>query len=130
MIGLDTNVLVRYLQQDDPHNSPKAIALIHSLSSDRQGYISLVTLVEVVWVLVRKFSLERKEVMRIVDSLLRAEELVVERASLVRSALYLYESSRAGFSDCLIAEQGRIAGCDYTFTFDQAASKITGMKPL
>jgi predicted nucleic-acid-binding protein len=130
MIGLDTNVLVRYLQQDDPHLSPKATALIHSLSSDHQGYISLVTLVEVVWVLVRKFKLERKEIIRIVDSLLRAEELIIERSSFVRSALYGYENSKAGFSDCLIAEQGRVAGCDFTVTFDQTAAKAGIMKPL
>lgn len=130
MIGLDTNVLVRYLQLDDPHLSPKATALVHSLSNERLGYVSLVTLVEVVWVLVRKFKLERKEIVRIVDSLLRAEELVVERSSFVRSVLYLYETSKAGFSDCLIAEQGRIAGCDYIVTFDQTAAKAGLMKPL
>ena len=130
MIGLDTNVLVRYLQQDDPHLSPKTAALVHSLSSERQGYISLVTLVELVWVLIRKFKLGRKEIVHIVDSLLRSEELIIERSSFVRSVLYIYENSKAGFSDCLIAEQGRIAGCDYTLTFDQTAAKAGVMKPL
>ncbi|MBV8630395.1 MAG: type II toxin-antitoxin system VapC family toxin [Silvibacterium sp.] len=130
MIGLDTNVLVRYLQQDDPQLSSRATALIHSLSGERQGYISLVTLVELVWILVRKFKLERKQIVCIVDSLLRAEELIVERSGFVRSVLHLYENSKAGFSDCLIAEQGSVAGCDYTLTFDQTAAKAGGMKPL
>ena len=130
MIGLDTNVLVRYLQQDDFHLSPKASALIHSLSRERQGYIALVTLVEVIWVLVRRFRLERKEIVRVVDSLLRAEELIIEESSFVRSVLHLYENSKAGFSDCLIAEQGRIAGCDYTVTFDQTAARAGIMKVL
>ena len=130
MIGLDTNVLVRYLQQDDPYQASKATALIHSLHSDRRGYVSLVTLVEVVWVLVRKFKLERKELVRIVDSLLRSEELVIEQSNLVRSALHLFDNSKAGFSDCLVVEQGRAAGCDYTVTFDQTAAKVAGMKLL
>jgi predicted nucleic-acid-binding protein len=41
MIGLDTNVLVRYIAQDDPVQSPKAMRLIESLAADDPGYVSL-----------------------------------------------------------------------------------------
>ena len=130
MIGIDTNVLVRYLQQDEPSQNAKANALIGSLTSERRGFVSLVTLVEVVWVLNRKFRLERRVLVQVIDSLLRAQELVVERAEAVRKALYLFEDSKAGFSDCLVAQLGRAAGCDYTVTFDQTAAKTAGMKLL
>jgi predicted nucleic-acid-binding protein len=130
MIGIDTNVLVRYLQQDDPSQNAKASALIGSLNSDRRGYVSLITLAEVVWVLTRRFKLERRALAQIVDSLLRVQELVIEQAEVVRKALYLFEDSKAGFSDCLVAQLGRAAGCDYTVTFDQTAAKTAGMKFL
>jgi predicted nucleic-acid-binding protein len=130
MIGLDTNVLVRYLQQDDPAQTAKANALIGSLNSERRGYVSLIALAEVVWILSRKFGLDRKALIQIIDSLLRAQELVVEQAEVVRKALYLFEDSKAGFSDCLIAQLGRAAGCDYTVTFDLAAARTASMKLL
>ena len=130
MIGLDTNVLVRYLQQDDPAQTAKANALIGSLNSERRGYVSLIALAEVVWILSRKFELDRKALIQIIDSLLRAQELVVEQAEVVRKALYLFEDSKAGFSDCLIAQLGRAAGCDYTVTFDLAAARTASMKLL
>jgi predicted nucleic-acid-binding protein len=130
MIGLDTNVLVRYLQQDDPTQTAKANALIGSLNSERRGYVSLIALAEVVWILSRKFGLDRKALIQIIDSLLRAQELVVEQAEVVRKALYLFEDSKAGFSDCLIAQLGRAAGCDYTVTFDLAAARTASMKLL
>jgi predicted nucleic-acid-binding protein len=130
MIGLDTNVLVRYLQQDDPAQTAKANALIGSLNSERRGYVSLIALAEVVWILSRKFALDRKALIQIIDSLLRAQELVIEQAEVVRKALYLFEDSKAGFSDCLIAQLGRAAGCDYTVTFDLTAARTASMKLL
>jgi predicted nucleic-acid-binding protein len=130
MIGLDTNVLVRYLQEDDPAQTAKANMLISSLNSERRGYVSLLTLAEVVWILSRKFRLDRKTLVQIIDSLLRAQELIIEQTDVARKALYLFEDSKAGFSDCLIAQLGHAAGCDYTVTFDQAAGKTAGMKLL
>lgn len=50
MIGLDTNVLVRYLAQDDPTQSPRATEIIEQeISKEKPGYISSVVLVETVW---------------------------------------------------------------------------------
>jgi predicted nucleic-acid-binding protein len=130
MIGLDTNILVRYLQEDDPAQTAKANMLISSLNSERRGYVSLITLAEVVWILSRKFRLDRKTLVQIIDSLLRAQELIIEQTDVARKALYLFEDSKAGFSDCLIAQLGHAAGCDCTVTFDQAAGKTAGMKLL
>ncbi|MCW0008428.1 type II toxin-antitoxin system VapC family toxin, partial [Burkholderia pseudomallei] len=95
MIGLDTNVLVRYLVQDDPVQSKKATRLIESLTDDHPGYITQVALVEVVWVLARAYDAERDEITQVIEALLRTKELVIESAETVWKALRLYSGSSA-----------------------------------
>lgn len=130
MIGLDTNVVIRYIAQDDPVQSQKATRLIESLSSDVPGYIPLVALVEIVWVLEESYGLTKKELIVILETLLRTKELVVERAEVVARALGVFLASRAGFSDCLIERCAQAAKCEYTLTFDKAAAKSAGMRLL
>lgn len=130
MIGLDTNVVIRYIAQDDPVQSQKATRLIESLSSDAPGYIPLVALVEIVWVLEESYGLTKKELIVILETLLRTKELVVERAEVVARALGVFWASRAGFSDCLIERCAQAAKCEYTLTFDKAAAKSAGMRLL
>ena len=130
MIGLDTNVLIRYLTEDDPHQTEKAAALIEARSPDDPGFISLAALTEVSWVLQRSYRFDRKAIAAAIAALLYAQEVVIERAEAVREALRFFEESRAGFSDCLIAQLGQLAGCEYTVTFDRAAAKLPGMKLL
>ncbi|WP_249181098.1 PIN domain-containing protein [Burkholderia vietnamiensis] len=90
MIGLDTNVLVRYFAQDDVEQSRKATALMESLSTDRPGYVSQVALVEVVSVLGRCYGVEREQMKEIIDSMIGTKELAVEGADTVRKALRVY----------------------------------------
>jgi len=124
MIGLDTNVLVRYFAQDDPVQAKKAGALIESLTPELPGYVTQVALVEVVWVLGRAYGAERVEI----ETLLRTKEVVVEAAETVWKALRLYAGSSADFADCLIERACNVAQCEYTATFDIKASKATGMR--
>ncbi|WP_105131760.1 PIN domain-containing protein [Burkholderia sp. BE12] len=129
MIGLDTNVLVRYFTQDDAVQSTKATALMDSLSAERPGYVSQVALAEVVWVLERCYGVEREQMKDIIDSMIGTKELVVEGADTVRKALRVYAtSSKADFADCLIERSGHAAECEYTATFDGAAAKVAGMQ--
>ncbi|RUL70150.1 PIN domain-containing protein [Dyella choica] len=128
MIGLDTNVLVRYFAQDDPVQARKAGALIESLTPERPGYVSQVALVEVIWVLGRAYRVERVEIARVIETLLRTKEVVVEAAETVWKALRLYVSSSADFADCLIERACHEAHCEYTATFDTKAAKSTGMR--
>ncbi|VWC92238.1 PIN domain-containing protein [Burkholderia lata] len=129
MIGLDTNVLVRYFAQDDVVQSKKATALMETLSVERPGYVSQVALVEVVWVLGRCYGVEREQMKDIIDSMIATKELVVEGADTVRKALRAFVSSaKADFSDCLIERSGHTADCEYTATFDVTASKVAGMR--
>ena len=130
MIGLDTNVLVRYVQQDDPVQSAKANAVIGSLTSERRGFIASSVLVELAWVLTSKYKVGRNDVADVLQSFLLSQEVRVEQAPIVWRALHLYRASKADFADCLIERLGAAAGCDYTVTFDQAAAKTAGMKLL
>ncbi|MGF6604444.1 putative nucleic-acid-binding protein [Paraburkholderia sp. GAS448] len=128
MIGLDTNVLVRYFAQDDAAQSKKATALMESFSAERPGYVSQIALVEVVWVLGRCYDVERDQMKDIIESMLATKELVVEGADTVRKALRVFAASdKADFADCLIERSGHVAECEYTATFDVTASKVVGM---
>ena len=128
MIGLDTNVVVRYLTRDDPTQWSLAVKLIRSLSPDSPGFISLIVLAEIVWVLEDSYSFTKERIEEVVDVLLRSRELVIERADLVRQALRTFGLSRADFAACLIEGCARIAGCTYTATFDRKAAAHIGMR--
>lgn len=128
MIGLDTNVLVRYFAQDDAAQSKKATVLMESFSAERPGYVSQIALVEVVWVLVRCYGVERVQMKDVIESMLGTKELVLEGADTVRKALRVFAASdKADFADCLIERSGHAAECEYTATFDVTASKVVGM---
>lgn len=123
MIGLDTNVLVRYLAQDDPKQSRQAALLIESLTPANPGFVSTVALVEALWVMEVAYGAARTRLAEIVEVLLQTDALIVEAAELVWRALYSYRSGKADFSDHLIHQVGKAAGCEFTATFDRAAAR-------
>jgi predicted nucleic-acid-binding protein len=129
MIGLDTNVIVRYLTHDDAAQTASAVRVIDSLSHDSPGFLSLIVVVELVWVLELSYRFKKNEIEHVLDTLLRSQELVVERAEIVAQALRKFSGSRADFADCLIERCGHAAECQYTVTFDHKAT-ATGMKVL
>ncbi len=130
MIGLDTNVVARYLLHDDPAQTTVAIEFINSLSPAAPGFLSLVVIVELVWVLQDSYRLRKDEIIEMLDSLMRSKELVVERADIVWQALRKFRTSRTDFPDCLIERCGHGAGCQHTITFDRQAANTAGMKLL
>jgi predicted nucleic-acid-binding protein len=127
MIGLDTNVLVRYIMQDDAKQAAKAAALVESLTLEAPGFVSLVAVVELGWVLSSSYDLTRGQVAQTLDLLLRTKQVVVDRADQVLSALRVFKAGSADFADCLIARTAVHAGCDRTMTFDAGAAKSAGM---
>ncbi len=127
MIGLDTNVLVRYIMQDDLRQSSKAAALIDGLSKNKQGYISQVTFVEVMWVLESCYDLDKEEISKVAEGLLKSKELHKECVELLWQAFKLFNQSNADFSDCLILVTCQRDGCQKVYTFDKKASKLKGM---
>ena len=130
MIGLDTNVLVRYVMQDDPRQSPRATRLIESLSPDEPGFVPVVALVELVWVLSGSYGLDRTQVATVLDTMLRSKELVLDRAELVTQALNRYSAAGADFADALIERIAAAAGCSATMSFDAGALKVAAMTPV
>jgi predicted nucleic-acid-binding protein len=130
MIGLDTNVVVRYFAQDDEQQSARATALIESLTDEMPGYLSQVTLVELVWVMQGAYKATKDEIIMILQRLLQTREIMVENAEVALQALARFSGSKAGFADCLIERSGHKAGCDYTATFDADAAATAGMRLL
>ena len=124
MIGLDTNIVVRYLTHDEPAQTAKAIELFTSLSADAPGFLSLIALVESVWVLERSYRFTKDEIVRVVETFLRGREVIVERAVLVSQALRAFNTTGVDFSDCVIERCGHAAECKYTGTFDRRATAV------
>jgi predicted nucleic-acid-binding protein len=127
MIGLDTNVLVRYIMQDDAKQAPQATRLVESLSAEAPGFLPLVAVVELAWVLSSAYDLDRAQLVEALEGVLRTKELVIERAEMVWKALRTFQSVNADFADCLIAHSAASAGCEKTMTFDRGAAKSAGM---
>ncbi len=127
MIGLDTHVLVRYVLQDGARQSPRASRLIESLSGDEPGFVPVVTVVELAWVLGAGYKLPRVQLAAVLETLLRSKALVIDRADLVMQALARFSTGSADFADALIERTAAAAGCKSTMTFDQGAAKAAGM---
>jgi len=130
VIGLDTNVLVRFLAQDDRLQSPKAEALMGSLTAQNPAWLGSATILELVWVLGSKNRFERKAIVNPLDQLLMLDEIVIENAEAVHKAFQLFRRGNADFADCLIATSAKAAGCSRTVTFDRRAACDAGMELL
>lgn len=129
MIGLDTNILVRYLAQDDPAQSRKATEVIERrLTEESPGFISVVAMVETVWVLDRAYGLTAHEVAATVERLLQADVLVLENEQEVFTAMIALKEGQGAFADALIGALGASAGCSRTLTFDRKALRLSGFE--
>lgn len=130
MLALDTNVLVRYLAQDDERQSALATEWIeHKLSAAQPAFISLVTLLETVWVMESNFGADAATVLDILADVLDTAVFELQEAPAVRVALARYAQGDVDLHDCLIvalAAQRKAA----VLTFDRKASKRLGMQLL
>ncbi len=130
MTGLDTNILVRFFTKDEARQSSRAKKLLQSLTSESPGFISLVSLIELAWVLRSRYHLNKAQLILGMERLLNTSELVIENQSAVTQSLGRFAASKADFADCLIERSGHMAGCRETVTFDVNASKSAGMRLL
>lgn len=122
MIGLDTNVLVRYLTQDDPDQAARATRVIEQeLTEDAPGFIGLVVLVETAWVLQRLYRASAEEIRETATDLLESRAIVVEERDVVTRALGISRQNACGFADALIAASAFNAGGDKVISFDRRA---------
>ena len=131
MIGIDTNVLLRLLVRDLDAQVRTAERLIAThCSSEEPGYVSRLVIVEIVWALKGFYGYDRSQIAASIRALLNVSELEVESADEIHAALSDYETTTAGFVDCLLVRTNAAIGCEHTVTFDRKASKLKGFRLL
>jgi predicted nucleic-acid-binding protein len=128
MIGLDTNVLLRYLVQDDPLQSRRATEIIEQrLTELDPGFVSLVTVLEIVWVLRSLYKRSRQQIANDIEMILAADTLEIQNEQEVYHAIVALRNGTGTFEDALIGALGIWRGCSATLTFDErAAQKLHG----
>ena len=130
MIALDTNVLVRFLVQDDPEQARLADEVMDRLTEGAPAFVGREVLIELVWVLERAYRLGRSDIAGALDGLLASTELVIEGADEIGPALELYRNDGFGFADLMIAAAARRAGAGEVVTFDRKAAGLPGVRLL
>ena len=131
MIGLDTNVLVRYLTQDDPPQFARAAAFIDAASErEEQFLINAPVLCELVWVLATVYEYSREEIGQALEQIFTTAQFEIERLDEARQALGDFRSSKADFSDALIGRINRSLGAKHTVTFDRDLKAVETFRLL
>ncbi|WP_298959274.1 type II toxin-antitoxin system VapC family toxin [uncultured Methylobacterium sp.] len=131
MIGIDTNVLLRYVLDDDAGQSPRAAALLES--DDRlaePAFVNLVVLLEFVWTLLKQDGFVKADVIALLEALLASRAVVLAERSAVAAAIGLWRTGKAGFQDYLIGCVNHERGLRTTFTFDAVAAKDPAFSPM
>jgi predicted nucleic-acid-binding protein len=129
MIGLDTNILVRFLTEDDPIQSAQARRIIErKLTEHNPGFVSLATILETTWVLESVYQRSRQQVAEAIHRILQVETFVIQNEQEVYTAMIALQTGQGSFDDALIAALGQWAGCTSTLTFDKKASRLKGFE--
>lgn len=127
MLGIDTNVLVRYLVQDDDAQFEKARRLIkREVVAGRKVFVNQLVLMETEWVLRSRYVIPKVQIIEAISGLLDSAEIQFEDEPTIEEALFIWKDSAADFADCLIGAKNRRLGCRATATFDAKASKLSG----
>ncbi len=124
MIGLDTNILVRFLTHDDPDQYKSAKAFMADLSPENPGYVSREVVVELAWVLQSSFRQGRQQIAETFEGLLGSKELVFEAGEAMAVAIEDYATGGPGLADHMIREAARLAGCTHLATFDRKLGRM------
>lgn len=122
-IGIDTNVLIRFIVRDDERQAKKADKILSQCNSKNPGTINQIVLVELAWVLKRLYKYPKSDIVNVLEIILSSNDLFVLNCSEAREALIEYETGSADFSDYLIAHINKSHGATHTVTFDKNASK-------
>lgn len=127
MIGLDSNIVLRLIDQESPAQTQRVRDFLAANSTElNPGFVNRAVLCEVAWVLEQGYKLKREEIAGFISELADMSDIVLEDADLVRRAVPRYVQSNVGFADLLIAETNCAAGCKATATFDKRAAKLDG----
>jgi len=127
MLGIDTNVLVRFLVRDDEAQFEKARKLIRrEVAAERRVFVSQLVLLETEWVLRSRYALPKTEIIAAISGLLDAADVQFEDEPAIEEAVFVWKDSAADLADCLIGARNRRLGCRATATFDARASTLPG----
>lgn len=127
MLGIDTNVLVRFLVRDDEAQFEKARKLIRrEIAAGRRVFVNQLVLMETEWVLRSRYAVPKNQIIEAVSGLLNATDIQFEDEPAIEEALFTWKDSIADFADCLIGAKNRRMGCRATATFDAKASRLPG----
>ena len=131
MLGIDTNVLVRFLVRDDEAQFEKARRLIRrEVDAGEDVFVSLMVLMETEWVLRSRYGLPKTQIMETISRLLDTTEVQLEDEPAIEETLFIWKDSAADFADCLIGAHNRRLGCRATATFDEKAVKLAAFVAL
>ncbi len=127
MLGIDTNILVRFLVRDDEIQFEKARRLIRrEVAGGSRVFVSQLVLLETEWVLRSRYGLQKIEIIEAVSALLDANDVQFEDEPAIEEALFAWKDRPVGFADCLIGARNKSLGCSATATLDVKASKLPG----
>lgn len=127
MLGIDTNVLIRFLVRDDDAQFEKARKLIkREVAAGRRVFINQLVLMETEWVLRSRYAVPKNQIIEAISGLLNATDVQFEDEPAIEEALFIWKDATADFADCLIGAKNRRMGCRATATFEAKASKLPG----
>jgi predicted nucleic-acid-binding protein len=127
MLGIDTNVLVRFLVRDDEAQFEKARKLIkREVAAGRRVFVNQLVLMETEWVLRSRYVVPKNQIIEAISGLLDATDVQFEDEPSIEEALFMWKDTTADFADCLIGTKNRRMGCKATVSFDVKASKLPG----
>lgn len=130
-VGLDTNILVRYLTQDDPNQAKKANKLMDNYINKKQSlFINNIVFCELIWVLERGYKYSRQQIAGCIKNLLCSQEFAFEHLDVLWISLQKYDKENMDFADVLISELNATYGCIFTYSFDNKASRLPNFKLL
>ena len=131
MLGIDTNVLVRFLVRDDEPQFEKARKLIkREVTAGRRVFVNQLVLMETEWVLRSRYDLPKNQIIAAISGLLETADLQFEDEPIVEEALFIWKDATADFADCLIGAKNRRMGCRATASFDVKATKLPSFIPV
>jgi predicted nucleic-acid-binding protein len=127
MLGVDTNVLVRFLVRDDETQFEKARRLIkREVAAGRRVFVNQLVVLETEWVLRSRYGLSKGQIIEAISGLLDASDIGFEDEPAIEEALFIWKDTTADFADCLIGARNRRLGCRATATLDAKASRLPG----
>lgn len=130
MIGVDSNVLLRHILQDDDKQSSVASRFFEDRSHSDPAYISRLVLAETLWTLARTHGFTVSAQSGVIRALLSSSDVVIEKSETLRRAVLDAEEANTGIADAIIAHTAIDAGCDGVVTFDKRAQRLPGMLPV